>query len=167
MKSINEQTIKRLQKLAGINEIKIMNPGNYLPKDIKEFLDKKLSTENDLNYLLLGWLEGTSEEPEEGYITNEDKWENILGNYKDWYDDEDLDPETIEFLERAKGIDNTIYLNNIHDWGYPEEYSTQEGYNDIKIEFKGDFYKILVPNMNEMGKYIGYFDGEGNYHFFD
>jgi hypothetical protein len=58
MKQLNEQTIKRLQKLAGINEIKIKTP---MDGRLKTIIDEILQSDNDiLDDLLFNWVEGIS-----------------------------------------------------------------------------------------------------------
>ena len=67
MKSLNEQTIKRLQKLAGINEIKVQLPISQFPPSLQKFLDGELlnpfeTKMKDVINILVGWIEGASDD---------------------------------------------------------------------------------------------------------
>jgi hypothetical protein len=94
MKQLNEQTIKRLQKLAGINEIKIKTP---MDGRLKVIIDEILQLNNGiLNNLLFDWVEGISlsdpDDPE-----GEVSWTMDLDEIKDDYMNY---PIVLEYMDR-------------------------------------------------------------------
>lgn len=83
MTPLNEQTIKRLQKLAGINEIKIQNPFANLERLIKSYIDEfdyHNPTYYIINNVLTSWIEQFSGDNDAmGEYTTEIDLQDIRG----------------------------------------------------------------------------------------
>jgi hypothetical protein len=167
MKSLNEQTIKRLQKLAGINEIKVQLPINQFPPSLQKFLDEELlnpfeTKMKDVINILVGWIEGASDDGGLGYFKSE-------GNFDDYRDDYgDFDPETEKFIKAVKKLPKSMYLGNMPRLPFKKDitraYNTKIIFNDPDPE---SFITYIVADSND-GEYLeGYFNISGEFIKFD
>jgi hypothetical protein len=166
MKSLNEQTIKRLQKLAGINEIKVKLPhDNQLPFSLQNFLDEEFDKSTELRNgytqiikILIGWTPfndlsvGYDDVYKDGYMYHEDSFDNYKVD----------DPNAKRFIEVVKGP-KYMYLGN---WA---PYLTSKGHS-IKIIFNdpkpGNFNVSMADfsyDPDDPDKFTGYFDNNGTF----
>ena len=166
MKSLNEQTIKRLQKLAGINEIKVQLPSNnQLPPSLQKFLDKILQNQEDqedpdFKWALIDWLENASDDGGLGYFKKNINFEEF--SYGE-YSFDNFQPDSKKFVEAVKKLPKSMYLGN---WA---PYLTSKGHS-IKIIFNdpkpGNFNVSMADfsyDPDDPDKFTGYFDNNGTF----
>ena len=175
MKSLNEQTIKRLQKLAGINEIKVQLPSgiSQLPPSLQKFLDEEFDKSPErqgggkngytqIIEILTGWTPFNDLSFEyddvykDGYMYHEDSFDNYKVD----------DPNAKKFVEVVKKLSKSMYLGN---WA---PYLTSKGHS-IKIIFNdpkpGNFNVSMADfsydpdDPDDPDKFTGYFDNSGTF----
>lgn len=153
MKQLNKHTIKRLQKLAGIDEIRIGKPGKYKLKDIIEpVLGSDPWGENYLYSnvydILIMWLEGFSgdDDPTNEYTTDID-----LGSLKDLMA-AGTNTEEENWVEMASNlIPNQIY---IHNNGEYESYK-------FTTDSKGGLFVSTPTGISDTGTLLSKYDESG------
>jgi hypothetical protein len=171
MKSLNEQTIKRLQKLAGINEIKVQLPSNsQLPPSLQKFLDKILQNQEDqedpdFKWALIDWLENASDDGGLGYFKKNINFEEF--SYGE-YSFDNFQPDSKKFVEAVKKLPKSMYLGNIPNLPFKKDitraYNTKIIFNDPKPGF---FITYIVAE-DDNGEYLeGYFNSSGKFIKFD
>jgi len=157
MQPLNEQTIKRLQKLAGINEIKINNPGQYNIQDIiKPIVDDSASHTPDHPYAdvyntLIMWVEGYSgfeDDPTGEYTT-----EINLDYLEDIIEDEDAPQEIVDWIKKAKNlIPNQTYIYNV------DKYMSYK----FTTDSNGELYASIPSGMDDNGELMSRYNSEGD-----
>jgi hypothetical protein len=157
MKPLNEQTIKRLQKLADINEIKINSPGKYTLQDIIRPITG-INSEDYMNHpyadvysTLIMWVEsfsGFEEDPTSEYTT-----EIYLDYLEDIIEDEDAPQEIVDWVEKAKNlIPNQMYIYNIN------KYMSYK----FTTDSNGELHTSIPSGMTEDGILLSKYDDKGN-----
>jgi len=121
MKQLNEHTIKRLQKLAGISEIRVGKPGRHSLK-IKKLTDpiRDINNENYNNHpyadvydILIGWAaeySGMTDDPTGEYTRN---IQHSLDYLKELIEDGDGSQRIIDWVKMAENLPpNQMYIYN-------------------------------------------------------
>lgn len=160
MAILNEQTIKRLQKLAGIQEIRVIKPRMGSLKSVIEPTLKYIDNENppdpfhdEVYNILIGWVEG--------YINNNDPTgeytRNIqysLEDIKKYIEDGDAPQELINWIEKVENLPpNQIYIYN------------NGPYESFKFttDPKGDLYASTPSGISdEDGVLLSKYNNKGN-----
>jgi len=154
MELLNEQTIKRLQKLAGIQEIRVIDPlGSQALKEIIEPL--RNTDHNDLLYIvvysvLIGWVE-------DGYGANKNPTGEYTHNIQ-----EDLDnikeggnnpQELIDWIEKVENL--PPYHMYVYNNGPYESFK-------FTTDSKGELYISTPSGVNDNGELMSIYDIKGN-----
>jgi hypothetical protein len=141
MKQFNE--IKRLQQLAGINEIKVNFPTQLSPKDLEQ-----------LEILTEYFGEGSS--PEEGEPSDEDyNYENNFG------DEDENDPRLMAFRYLTSEKRGRFYLKDF--FGFRDPNTPENGYETIVIITNNNI-NVATNSISENETGLGWYTSDGEFH---